>query len=259
MSARSKRLKERWRAGEVTYGAWLAIGGTAVAEIMANVGFDWVFVETEHAAIDYETLQTTLSAFNGSPTVPIVRVPWNDAVLIKRALDIGAEGIIAPMVKTVEEARTLVSACKYPPEGVRGFGPFRAAGWGRDMVEYARTANDSLIVIPQIEHIDTLPVIDALVRVPGLDAVCLGPADISASAGVLLQIDHPTVQDAMGGVCDAAAAAGLGTCLAIPCPPAVQARWAKRGARLMIAAGDVATLRQALLDRLKAVQDAMRA
>ena len=255
MSERSMDLKRRWRDGEITYGAWMAIGSTAVAEIMATTGFDWVFIDTEHTAIDYDTLQNVLAGFNGSNTVPVVRVPWNDHVLIKKALDIGAEGILAPMVRTPEEARDLVAACKYPPEGRRGFGPFRASGWYRDEA-YTTTANETLIVMPQIEHVDTIAVIDEVVSVPGIDAVCMGPADISGSVGVPLQIDHPAVQDAMAKVCAAASAAGLPSCLAIPFPPDVQLEWAARGARLLVATVDVNALCDATTEKLNALRKA---
>ncbi len=255
MSERSMNLKRRWRDGEITYGAWMSIGSTAVAEIMATTGFDWVFIDTEHTAIDYDTLQNVLAGFNGSKTVPVVRVAWNDQVLIKKALDIGAEGILAPMVRTPEETRNLVAACKYPPEGQRGFGPFRASGWYRDET-YTTTANESLIVMPQIEHVDTIAVIDELVSVPGIDAICMGPADISGSAGVPLQIDHPAVQDAMDKACAAASAVGLPSCLGIPFSPDVQIEWAARGARLLVATGDVNALCGATTEKLNALRTA---
>ena len=193
MSERSAKLKQRLRQGETTYGGWLTIANPMVAEIMAGAGFDWVLIDTEHGGFSNEGLQTCLVAFNGSPTVPMVRVGWNDHVLIKQALDMGAEGILIPMVSSVEEARMAVSACKYPPEGTRGFGPRRASDYGRKTDAYVAQANDSVIVVVQIEHVNGVAAIDGILDTPGVDVACLGPTDLSGSAGVLRQFNHPTV------------------------------------------------------------------
>jgi 2-keto-3-deoxy-L-rhamnonate aldolase RhmA len=123
MSERSIALKRRLRAGETVIGAWLTIADPAVAEIMATADFDFVLVDAEHAPWTTALLQMVLMAFKGEVPVPIVRVPWNDPVHIKQMLDVGAEGILAPMVRSVGEARALIRACRYPPEGERGFGP----------------------------------------------------------------------------------------------------------------------------------------
>src|ERR1700733_5309527 len=152
MSDLSMKLKQRLSGGETTFGGWFAVTNPMDAEIMAGAGFDWVFIDTEHGGFSNEGLQTCLVAFNGSPTVPMVRVAWNDAVLIKQVLDMGADGILIPMVSSPAEARAAVSACKYPPEGTRGFGPRRASDYGRNTDAYVAQANDSLIVIVQIEQ-----------------------------------------------------------------------------------------------------------
>ena len=139
MSARSLGLKKRWARREVTFGAWLGLSDPAVAEIMAATGFDFVFIDAEHGNHTLASLPTTLMAFNGHATVPIVRVPWNDAVTIKSVLDAGADGVIAPMIMNAEEARALTRASFYPPDGARGFGPLRASAYYRDIGEYAAT------------------------------------------------------------------------------------------------------------------------
>ena len=123
MSERSLALKRRLRAGQPAFGAWLSIADPVVAEIMATSGFDYVIIDTEHAPWSLESLQSARMTFKGEQTAPIVRVPWNDPVHIKQALDVGADGILAPMVRTVDEAQELLRACRYPPAGIRGFGP----------------------------------------------------------------------------------------------------------------------------------------
>ncbi len=175
MSARGMALKERLKAGAVAYGAWLSIADPVVAEIMAGAGLDYVMIDTEHAPWSLERLQTALMAFRGVETVPIVRVPWNDQVHVKQALDVGAEGILAPMVRTTAEASALVAACRYPPDGIRGFGPRRASDYGRDIEGYMALANRSTIVIPQIEDVRTVDEIEAILDLPGVDALCIGP------------------------------------------------------------------------------------
>lgn len=193
MSTRSIDLKRRLGAGEVTFGAWLTVASGPVAEIMAWAGFDWVLIDMEHGPFSLEGLQSALIAFNGAPTVPIVRIPWNDPVHIKQVLDIGADGLVIPMINTVAEARAAISACKYPPEGTRGFGPRRAAAYGRLTEEYVAGANAGVVVVLQVEHVDAVANLDGILSVPGIDVVCLGPADLSGSAGLLRQFEHPSV------------------------------------------------------------------
>lgn len=242
MSKRSMALKQRMRAGETTFGGWLTVPNTMIAEIMAGAGYDWVLIDTEHGGFGNEGLQNCLVAFNGSPTVPIVRVPWNDAVRIKQILDMGADGILIPMVNTPDEARAAVAACKYPPEGNRGFGPRRASDYGRKSDEYVAQANASVIVIPQIEHVDAAAKIDDILDVPGIDAVCLGPTDLSGSAGVLRQFEHPVVQSSIEKVLGAAKKRGLPACLGVIRPDEETRRWMGLGANFVICCEDVSTL-----------------
>jgi 2-keto-3-deoxy-L-rhamnonate aldolase RhmA len=181
---------------------------------MAGAGFDWVLIDTEHGSFSNEGLQTCLVAFNGSPTVPW-RVAWNDHVLIKQALDMGAEGILVPMVSSTAEARAAVSACKYPPEGTRGFGPRRASDYGRKTDAYVAQANASVIVIVQIEHVNGVADIDGILDTQGIDVACLGPTDLSGSAGALRQFNHPTVVDGMTKVIKAARARQMSASIGI--------------------------------------------
>jgi 2-keto-3-deoxy-L-rhamnonate aldolase RhmA len=242
MSQRSLELKKRLAAGATAHGAWLSIADPVVAEIMAGVGFDYVLIDTEHAPWSLESLQTAMLAFRGMSTVPIVRVPWNDQVHVKQALDLGADGVLAPMVRSAAEARALVAAAKYPPDGIRGFGPRRASDYGRDIDAYVASANAETIVIPQIEDVGAAEAIEGILAVPGVDALCIGPNDLSGSAGVLRQHDHPAVRGAIDTILRAASARGVAVCTGITLPLERQADWIARGARLALLTSDVELL-----------------
>lgn len=239
MLARSIQLKKRLRAGEKTIGAWLSLSCPAVAEIMAGAGWDWVLIETEHTPFTLESLEYTLMAFNGRDTVPIVRVPWNDRVIIRQVLDLGAEGVLVPHVGSPEEAQQVVAACRYPPEGVRGFGPMRASDYYRETEEYIRTANEGVIVAIQIEHIKAVKAVQQILAVPGIDVVLLGPMDLSASLGLLGQLDHPQVVEAIEQVIAEALRAGIP--VGVPMDnksPDVLLQWVARGCQFVIAGED---------------------
>jgi 2-keto-3-deoxy-L-rhamnonate aldolase RhmA len=257
MLERSLELKRRLRAGETAFGAWLSIADPAVAEIMAGAGFDYVLIDTEHAPWSLESLQTTMLAFRGMPTVPIVRVPWNDPVHVKQALDRGADGVLAPMGRNVAEAEALVAAAKYPPDGIRGFGPRRASDYGRAAEAYVGSANQSIIVIPQIEDVAAAEAIEDILAVPGIDALCIGPNDLSGSAGVLRQHDHPVVRRAIDQVLSAASARGVAVCTGITLPLARQREWIDRGARLALLTSDVELLVNGAADALTAARTAL--
>ena len=251
---RALRFKERLRAGDVAYGAWMTLTDPAVAEIMADLGFDYILFDTEHSPWNMEALQTAVMAFRGSETVPIARVPWNDPVTIKRYLDLGIEGILAPMVRTPEEAKALVSACRYPPHGTRGFGPRRASNYYRDLATYVARANDAIFIMPQIEDIRTVDVLDAFMSVPGLDGICLGPNDLSGTAGHLGELDHPKVKGALDQVMATAKSRNLPVCLGITTPLEQQKALIEKGVRLMLVTADLELLiggGKAALDRAR--------
>jgi 2-keto-3-deoxy-L-rhamnonate aldolase RhmA len=250
MSVRSRALKKRLKAGETTFGAWLTVANPVIAEIMAGAGFDWVVIDTEHGGFGNEGLMTDLIAFNGSPTVPIVRVPWNDAVRIKQILDMGADGVLVPMVNSAAEAKAAIAACKYPPEGNRGFGPRRASDYGRKIDEYVGQANEGVIVILQIEHVDAVAQLDAILDTPGIDVVCLGPTDLSGSAGVLRQFEHPVVTDAITKVLTGAKKRKLPACLGVIRPDEETRKWVTLGANFMVTCEDVSALGTAVRQSL---------
>lgn len=190
------KIKHKLRSGQLSVGAWLRLGSPAISEIMARIGFDWLIIEGEHGAACLDNVQLIVQAMNGTETVPILRVPWNDKVTIKLALDIGVNGVMVPMVCNRQEAIDAVRYCKYPPDGIRGIGSGRACLYGHNQGEYLRTANDDLLIFIIVEHEKAVANIDEIVSVPGIDGVFFGFADYAASLGLTGQIDHPAVLDA---------------------------------------------------------------
>lgn len=178
---RPNAAKAKWKAGEVTYGGWLSIPSSFSAEVMAHQGFDWVCIDMQHGLIDYQVAVTMLQAISTTDTIPFVRVPWNEFGIIGKMLDAGAYGIIIPMVNSVEEAKAAVAACRYYPDGARSFGPIRAAYYAG--ADYYVNANAEVAVIPMLETGRALESIDDILSVPGIDAVYVGPADMSITLG----------------------------------------------------------------------------
>jgi len=199
------RVKEMLQAGKVTIGPIVQLPSSPVASLLSRSGFDWLWIDMEHGAITIETAQLMIDATKGSPTVPLVRIPWNHHWLAKPVLDAGAMGVITPLVNTKEEAASSVAALRYPPEGVRGFGPsFAASRWGLSVPEYAKVANKEILAIVQIEDIEAVNHIDEILSVPGVDLVFIGMFDLSGSMGLLGQTSHPKVEDAAQKVLAAA-------------------------------------------------------
>jgi len=206
---KKNRVKQLLHSGKPALGSWVQIGHPDVAEIMANMGFDWLVLDNEHGPLSTETTQLLIQAMSSTETVPIVRVPWNDMVEIKRALDIGAYGVVIPWVNSKEEALYAVRACKYPPAGLRGVGPRRASRYGIDIKEYLQRADDEILIIIQIETQQAVDHIDEILSVEGIDAFFIGPYDLSASLGYLGQPNHPKALETFYRLLDAAKSAGV--------------------------------------------------
>jgi 2-dehydro-3-deoxyglucarate aldolase len=187
----SHSFRERLKARELLVGTMVTLGSPEVAEIMADADFDWLFLDAEHSALGTLDLQRLLQGAGSTPGV--VRVASSAEVPIKKALDIGAAGIIAPLVNSAEQAAQVVRWAKYAPLGTRGVGIGRAHGYGAKFQEYVQQANEHVAVIVQTEHIDAVNNIEAIVQVAGVDAVFVGPYDLSASLGHLGEVRHPEV------------------------------------------------------------------
>jgi 2-keto-3-deoxy-L-rhamnonate aldolase RhmA len=250
-------MKQRLRAGTPIIGAWLGLTDPAAAEILGRMGFDFLMIDTEHGAWNIESLQMAVMALNGSDTVPIVRVPWNDHVRIKQVLDLGVEGIMAPMVNTVEQCRALVAACKYPPDGRRGMGPRRASNYYRDIQAYLAVANEAIFIMPQIEDIATVGVLDEFFAVPGIDAVAIGPNDLSGTAGLLRQLEHPTVRGALDAIIAAGKRSGVPVFLGVNTPAARQRELVDSGVRVLTVTSDIELLAAGGLQALRATREVL--
>lgn len=185
---RPNRVKQMWREDKTAIGGWLSIPSTYSAEIMAHLGFDWLCVDTQHGMIDYSTAVPMLQAISTTETVPFVRVPWNEPSIIMKYLDAGAYGIIVPMVNNRDEAERAVAACRYPPDGIRSFGPNRAslyAGQG-----YASEAKAEVACVVMIETAEAIETLDEILSTPGVDAAYIGPADLSLALGLPPRADN---------------------------------------------------------------------
>ncbi|GHG44772.1 2,4-dihydroxyhept-2-ene-1,7-dioic acid aldolase [Sinomonas cellulolyticus] len=223
-------------------GLWVCSGSPLVAEIMAGSGADWLLIDTEHSPNSLESVLAQLHAVHGYPVLPMVRLPWNDVVLIKQYLDLGAQNLLIPMVNDAEQARAAVAAVRYPPHGVRGVGSAlaRAARWNR-IPDYLARADETISLAVQIETAEAVSNVEDILAVDGVDAIFIGPSDLAASMGFLGQQEHPEVRAAVERCLAAAAAAGK--------PAGVNAfveatarHYIEHGARFVLVGADVAIL-----------------
>lgn len=199
-------FRARLKNGEKLLGTMVTLACSSTAEILSNVGYDWLFIDGEHGPLETNELLTILQAIGGR-TASIVRVPEGNEVAIKKVLDLGADGVIVPQVNTAQQAADVVRFARYEPLGARGVGLARAHGYGLSFQEYVDSANDRVSVIVQAEHARAAENIEEIVKVPGVDAVLLGPYDLSASLGQTGKLDDPSVVaaiDRITTVCQAA-------------------------------------------------------
>ncbi len=191
-------LRERWRAGEATYGVGVTIPGVAATQLLSRAGFDWLMIDMEHGPISVESAHAMVAATAGTDTVPLVRLPENLPWLAKTVLDGGAYGLVHPGVGSREEAESAARAARYPPAGDRQWGPFYApARFGVSMPEYLGTAAGEVVTVVLVEDPRGIADIDAIVGVPGVDVAVIGTHDLAVSTGHPGQLDHPEVAAAV--------------------------------------------------------------
>ena len=178
---RENRLRTLWKSGGAAVNGWLTIPSSFAAETMAHQGWDTLTIDMQHGMIDDAALVPMLQAISTTDTVPIVRVPWLEPGILMRALDAGAYGVICPMVNTRQDAQKLVAFTHYPPRGTRSFGPLRAVLYAG--VDYVQHANDTIVTLAMIETAEALDNLDAILSVEGLDAIYIGPSDLSLALG----------------------------------------------------------------------------
>jgi 2-keto-3-deoxy-L-rhamnonate aldolase RhmA len=206
-------VRQRLRQGRPVLGHWVSLGSAAVVEVLAETGaaagMDWLMLDTEHSPAEGETVEQMIRAMKGTPVVPLVRVAGNDPVLIKKALDRGALGVLVPLVGTPEAARAAVAASRYPPEGIRGAAGTRANRYGADLPRYFAEWNRQVLVACQVETRQALEQVEAIAAVPGVDVLFIGPNDLSAALGCFRQFGHPAFLQAVERILRAARDHGI--------------------------------------------------
>lgn len=231
-------FRQRLAQPGVPLGTWLMSGATSTAEAMGRAGFDWLLLDLEHVPVDDALALYTLQAIAGTPACPIVRLPANDPVRVKRALDMGAGTLMFPFIDTPEQAALAVAHSKYPPQGIRGFAAVhRASGYGTTP-DYGARANDSVFTVIQLETPRAIENLEAIAAVPGVDALFLGPGDLSANMGHIGNITHPEVAAVIADVARRSQAVGI-PCGIVGPTPEVVGRFLELGYRFVAVASDM--------------------
>ena len=250
-------FKRALRSGQRLVGLWHSIGHTAVTEILADSALDWILIDTEHAPNEVTDVADTLRALTGSRVAPVVRPAWNDAVLVKRLLDAGAQTLLVPYVQTAEEAARAVAAVRYPPRGVRGVAStHRSNRYGRVQGYFAR-ADDEMCVLVQLETRASVEALEEIAAVDGVDGVFIGPSDLSASLGYLGEPRHPQVRLVIEDACRRALAIGKPIGILAPVEDDA-AGWFAMGFTFVAVGGDILCLRKAvdaLAERFRTVRE----
>lgn len=243
-ASKAQLLREAFRRGEVVPGGHVFFTDPEITELLGDHGFRFVWIDAEHSAFDLGTVLRHIIACGSADTASIVRVAWNDPVLIKPVLEMGPDGLILPMIRTAQDARDAVSACRYPPRGVRGFGPRRANRYGATPTpEYLENAESSFLRILQVEHRDAVENLDEICEVDGVDLLVIGPNDLSASYGHLGDTRNPEMFPIYDRIARTCKAHGM------PFGPSLGAadhasmrEWAARGATFMGCGDDISYL-----------------
>ena len=196
-------LRQALLERRVTIGSWIQAAHPAIAEVLANAGYDWIALDCEHSENDVREFAAIARAIYGRRAAPVVRVRENDTLVIRRMLDMGAQGVLVPLIHTAEDAMKAVSAAKYPPEGVRGYCFSRMNDWGVRFDDHIQKANDETAVVVMIESKEGVANIDAILSVEGVDGVFIGPYDMTGSYGVPGKVADPLIMEARDKVLEA--------------------------------------------------------
>ena len=250
---RPNTVKQAWHQDKMTYGGWLSIPSSFSAEVMAHQGFDWLCIDMQHGVIDYQVAVTMLQAIGTTATIPFVRVPWNEPGIIGKMLDAGAYGIIVPLVNSKEEAEAAVRACRYAPDGSRSYGPTRAAYYGGS--GYASQANEEIACIPMIETTTALENLDDILSVPGIDAVYVGPADLSLTMGLPPRMDHDDERFESARTTIASKCRERGVTPGIHASAALASKHEVAGYRMITVSSDVGAMAGAASEHLQSLRD----
>lgn len=248
---RENALKKQLLAGDPALGCWLHLSSPVAAEIMALTGYPGVVIDLEHGPVDYLGATNLMQAMSATPASPIIRVPWNDPVEIKRALDTGTEGIMMPSIDTPAAAQAAVAACHYPPRGLRGAAHIlnRASSYGLESTRYLRDQGRELLIICQIESLEAVGNLEQIAKVDGIDMLFIGAHDLSGSAGEVAEFANPIFVEAKAQAERIIRQSGrlLG---GIPTPDDQPHAMFARGYDFVVGSSDVLLLRDAALDHL---------
>ena len=226
---KTNHVRQKLKAGQATVGCFLGLGSPNVAEQMALSDFDFVVIETEHNGLDMAEVQHMLMATNSSDTIPIVRIPNSDQLFIQRSLDIGAQGIMVPLLRTAEQAQAVVRTTRYPPEGIRGFGPLRASQYTLDYPDYLARSNDNILVSFVLETREAMENLEEITAVPGVDALFLGLWDLYLNYGVSpFEMPHPEMDRVIDRAIDVCSASGIALGMGASTPEDL-VKWRDRG------------------------------
>ena len=241
------------QAGKQLIGCWVSLASNISTEILGYAGFDWLLVDGEHAPNDMSSFISQLQALKDSPSAPVVRPPWSEPVIIKRLLDIGFYNFLMPWIETAEQARAAVAATRYPPQGMRGMGTGHRSNRYGYVADYFTTINDNISVMVQIESEKGVDNAEAIAAIDGIDALFIGPSDLSAAMGFMGQPNHPDVQAAMARVLAAANKHQKAVGILAPVEDDAR-RYLEQGMTFVAVGGDVGLLRTAskgLADKFK--------
>ena len=246
-------LRTKWSAGEETLGVWLSIPSGVSAELSARQPFDYVCIDTQHGAIDYHASVAMIQAIELGGGTPIVRVPWNEPGIIGKTLDAGAHGVVVPMVNTRAQAEAVVSACRYVPDGARSWGPVMA---GMRHSDNRQWAEETIAVIPMIETVEAISNLDDILTVPGIDAIYVGPADLSISLGMQPSgnADETPLDDALASI--VAACERHGIVPGIHATGALAPKRREQGFRMITVSSDALAMKAGYASELAAANDA---
>ncbi|MBK6006578.1 2-dehydro-3-deoxyglucarate aldolase [Ramlibacter ginsenosidimutans] len=249
-------FRERLKKPGAPLGTWLMSGAASTAEAMGRAGFDWLVLDLEHVPVDDRDAIGILQAMAGTNAMPVTRLAANDPVLFKRALDMGAQTVMVPFVDSAEDARRAVSYAKYPPEGVRGFAAVhRASGYGTAK-DYGKRANDSVFTMIQLETPKAVAALEEIAAVPGVDALFLGPGDLSANMGFIGNVAAPEVQAVIADVAARCRKVGIPCGIVGPTPEMVSS-FVAQGYSFVAVASDMGMMMRQATAFIQALQPSL--
>ncbi len=253
---RENAVKNLWQEDRPALGGWLTIGNSFSSEVMASLELDWLCVDMQHGIIGYDAAVPMLQAISTTAVTPFVRVPWCEPAMIMKVLDAGAYGVIVPLVNRRADAEAAVSACRFPPRGMRSHGPTRAVYYtGSD---YFAHADEEILCIPQIETVEALDNLDDIAGVPGVDALYIGPMDLTISLGLTPEPDGEAEEyvKARGRVVESCRRHGVVP--GVHSHPRAAAKRIEEGFRLLRVTGDHSSMERAAREDVRAVREALR-